>query len=194
MNSATPPPVLVLCLSRDWIKFNKYIDNWLGAFLALNQGQCTNINCTIVTFQFHCDISIPLTWLTYGHHRLWTIAWRQSDTRPLLVLYTDGLVQDRSISIANTLEIPQSCIKSPGYISLHMSFIYYTHCHFICKQVGSSFYRKGKTSFEQLWSIVIVLQVPTHCICIKLYSLIDRKPLFRLAAPVLLHFMQGRSR
>ena len=119
----------MLNISRDWIKFNKYIDNWLGPFLAPNQGLCTNINCTIVTFQFHCNISIPLTWLTYGHHRLWTVAWRQSDTRPLRVLYTDGLVQDRSISIANTLEIPQSCIKSPGYISLHMSFICYTYCH-----------------------------------------------------------------
>ena len=119
----------MLNISRDWIKFNRYIDNWLGAFLAPNHGLCTNINCTIVAFQFHCNISVPLTWLAYGHHRLWTVAWRQSDTRPLLVLYTDGLVQDRSISIANTLEIPQSCIKSPGYISLHMSFIYYTHCH-----------------------------------------------------------------
>ena len=119
----------MLNISRDWIKFNKYTDNWLGAFLAPNQGLCTNINCTIVTFQFHCNISIPLTWLTYGHHRLWTEAWRHSYTRPLLVLYTDGLVQDRSSSIANTLEIPQSCIMPPGYISLHMSFIYYTYWH-----------------------------------------------------------------
>ena len=77
----------MLNVSRDWFKFNKYIDNWLGAFLAPNQGLCININCTIVTFQFHCNISIPLTWLTYSHHRPWTVAWRQSDTRPLLVLY-----------------------------------------------------------------------------------------------------------
>ena len=31
--------------------------------------------------------------------------------------------------LSNTLEIPQSCINPPGYISLHMSFIYYAYCH-----------------------------------------------------------------
>ena len=112
-----------------FIKSNIYIAIGLVPARAPNQSLCTIINCNIVTFQFHCNISIPLTWLTYGHHRIWTVAWCQSDTRPLLVLYIDGLVQDRNISIANALEIPRSCIKPSGNINVHMSFIHHTYCH-----------------------------------------------------------------